>query len=189
MSAPFDIVVAMDDAGGIGAGGRIPWHSPFDLRAFRAITTRRNPDARPTPIVIMGRSTFEGDLKGTPLPQRTNVVVSSSAFCQPPHADFCARRDDVTKHWFRVGDFETALGVGPETAPRFVIGGAKLLETAVSHPALRRMFITRVEGQWGCDTFMPDAPGLWVIEPRATVRDAGLRLRYETWHRVVATGP
>jgi dihydrofolate reductase len=53
----------------IGAGGKIPWHLPGDLKFFKATTLGH--------VVLMGRKTW--DSLGKPLPGRENWVVSRTA--------------------------------------------------------------------------------------------------------------
>ena len=62
----ISIVVAMARNRVIGAGNRLPWSLPEDMKAFRRITTGHP--------IVMGRKTFEAI--GKPLPNRTNFVVS-----------------------------------------------------------------------------------------------------------------
>lgn len=52
----------------IGCGGKLPWHLPEDFRWFKRMTVGN--------VVLMGRKTF--DSLGSPLPNRTNVVLSRS---------------------------------------------------------------------------------------------------------------
>ncbi|HZQ60059.1 MAG TPA: dihydrofolate reductase, partial [Casimicrobiaceae bacterium] len=56
----LELVVAMAANGVIGAGNKLPWRLPADLRHFRRITTGHS--------VIMGRKTW--DAIGRPLPDR-----------------------------------------------------------------------------------------------------------------------
>lgn len=62
------IVAAVARNGVIGARGVIPWHSPEELRLFRAITLGGT--------VIMGRRTYQSI--GHPLAGRRNIIVSST---------------------------------------------------------------------------------------------------------------
>lgn len=57
-------IAAIDEAGVIGVGGKLPWHLPDDLRRFRELTMNRP--------VIMGRTTYES-LPG-PLDGRCVIV-------------------------------------------------------------------------------------------------------------------
>ena len=52
----------------IGNMGRLPWHIPQDMKRFKQLTTGH--------AVLMGRKTFES--LGRPLPERRNVVITSS---------------------------------------------------------------------------------------------------------------
>src|SRR4030066_2268563 len=51
----------------IGRDNTLPWRLPADMRHFRELTTGHP--------VLMGRKTFES--LGRPLPNRTNLVISS----------------------------------------------------------------------------------------------------------------
>ncbi|MFM2295295.1 MAG: hypothetical protein RLZZ350_1708 [Verrucomicrobiota bacterium] len=57
----------------IGAGNKIPWHLPEDFKWFKATTTGH--------VIVMGRKTFESI--GKPLPNRTTIVLSRSAWAHP----------------------------------------------------------------------------------------------------------
>ena len=52
----------------IGKEGKLPWHISEDLKRFKRLTTGH--------AVLMGRKTF--DALGRPLPNRRNVVLSST---------------------------------------------------------------------------------------------------------------
>lgn len=59
------MIYAVSPEGVIGAGGKIPWSYPGDLKRFKRLTLGST--------VVMGRLTFESI--GRPLPGRRNVVV------------------------------------------------------------------------------------------------------------------
>lgn len=64
------IVVALGKGRVIGKGNQLLWRIPDDLKRFKKLTLGHP--------VIMGRKTFESIVKilGTPLPERTNIVVT-----------------------------------------------------------------------------------------------------------------
>lgn len=76
---PVDVIVAATPAGGIGAGGALPWHLPSDMALFKAVTSRtRDPTLQNA--VIMGRKTWASiPPKFRPLKGRLNVVLSGNA--------------------------------------------------------------------------------------------------------------
>jgi F420-dependent oxidoreductase-like protein len=114
------LVAAIAENGVIGAGGRLPWHLPDDLRHFRALTTGN--------VVVMGRRTFE--TIGRPLPRRTTVVVTR----QPGWA-----ADGVVA----AGSLEAALAAADEhPGDAMVVGGAEVYAAAL--PLAERMVLTEV---------------------------------------------
>ena len=62
------IIVAYTNNLLIGKDNSIPWHISDDLKRFKKLTTGN--------VIIMGRKTFES-LGSKPLPNRTNIVISS----------------------------------------------------------------------------------------------------------------
>lgn len=72
----MNLIVAMDDRGGIGRNGNLPWDLPAEMARFTKLTTlttnRGNKNA-----VIMGRKVWESiPPKFRPLKNRLNVVLS-----------------------------------------------------------------------------------------------------------------
>jgi len=63
------LIWAQDYLGGIGTNNKLPWHSKEDLKNFKALTLNST--------IVMGRKTWDS-LKIKPLPNRRNIVLSSS---------------------------------------------------------------------------------------------------------------
>lgn len=82
------IIVAMARNGVIGAGNKLPWHLPGDLKRFRKLTMGHT--------VVMGRRTFES-LPNGPLPGRRNVVLSRSERKFPEGVVVLSGLDEVLK--------------------------------------------------------------------------------------------
>ncbi len=106
----------------IGRDGTLPWHSPEDLRHFKALTAGCP--------VVMGRKTWDS-LPFKPLPGRRNLVVSRTPGLKLEGAEV---------H----GSLPAALGAAfdPSMARVFVIGGQALYESAIEWA--KRLFVTRV---------------------------------------------
>ena len=128
----ISLIVAMDQANGIGKGGRVPWHLHDDLQRFKRLTLGHH--------VIMGRKTFES--LGRPLPGRTNIVITRKTGYAIP-AGLIA------------GSLNKALELAEEAGETeaFVIGGGEIYTQAL--PLAQRIYMTRVEALPGCDTFFP----------------------------------
>lgn len=61
----IELIAALDDKGGIGLDGKLPWpHNPSDLAWFKDVTMGK--------VVIVGHNTYE---KLPPLPGRTLRVL------------------------------------------------------------------------------------------------------------------
>ncbi len=134
---PVSLVVAMAEGRVIGAGGRLPWHLPADLRHFRRLTLGKP--------VVMGRRTFESI--GRPLPGRTNIVVT--------------RKLDVRLPGVAVApDVEAALAMARPLGEAMVIGGAALYAAAL--PLALRIYLTEVHARLDGDTWFPEFdPDQW----------------------------
>jgi dihydrofolate reductase len=149
----FDVVVAADLDWGIGKDAGLPWPKlRGDLAHFRRVTTSTAKEGARNAIV-MGRKTWESkEVACKPLPKRLNVVVSRGAYAVPEGVVAARSLDEAVQ----VKDVESI----------FVVGGAGLLQEGLVHPALRYVYLTRIEGRFGCDVVIPD------LDARKFYRDA-----------------
>ncbi len=144
------IIVAVDEVGGFGKDGRIPWHLPEDLKRFKTITEGH--------ICVMGRRTYQDILearivrdkeKGITEPiteilrGRLSFVVTSNESLETPGATKIKDINEVYKH------------VPPEDNRQvFVIGGRRMFIQALSW--CEHIFLTVVKGgTYDCDVFFP----------------------------------
>ena len=142
----FSIIAAIDQQMGIGKNGTLPWHLPEDLKYFNRIT--KEAESGKENAVIMGRRTWESlPEKFRPLPGRINAVISSNSELELP---------DGVLHFDSLDAALTAMSTSSKIDQVFVIGGAKLYQEAVLHPELERIYLTRIESVFKCDTFFPD---------------------------------
>jgi dihydrofolate reductase len=126
-------VFAVDDKGGIGRDGTIPWpHNSEDMQWFKHATTNS--------IVVMGRSSWDSPDMIKPLPGRINVVVTTRFLDRSDIEQF---RGDVCEGIQRLYEKYPGRNL-------FVIGGANVLIQAL--PALECVYVTRIPGDFMCDT-------------------------------------
>jgi len=164
MSEPtFSLVVATDRNRGIGVGGKLPWRLREDMRHFRELTTGSDNS------VIMGRKTWESiPDKFRPLPGRRNVVMTKNGNYKVP--------DGV---WISAS-LDGALAV--QASNIFVIGGAEVYAEAIDHPGCKDMYLTRVQGEYECDTFFPPCEGLFSFgEVLGAFSENGVDYSIERW--------
>lgn len=127
----ISLIVAMASNRAIGNNGQMPWHLSADLKKFRQITTG-------FPI-IMGRKTY--DAIGRPLPNRTNIIVSTNTDYQ---ADGCVVFNDIN----------SALAHAESLAEQvFIIGGATLYEALLAVADI--LYITEIHQDFIGDTYFP----------------------------------
>lgn len=125
-------IVAADEEDGIGLNNSLPWpHKSEDLQWFKQSTQKA--------IVVMGRKTWEDPKMPKPLPNRYNIVVSSSYIEQGPN--LVVTLDKLDKILQQVNK------------PIWIIGGAKLLEHCL--PVCKELWISRIAGNYNCDTYLP----------------------------------
>jgi glycine hydroxymethyltransferase len=147
----LSIIVAMDPNRVIGNQGRLPWNLPEDLQHFKQATQEKT--------VIMGRKTFQSI--GRPLPNRVNIVMSSTL--QP--------QEGVVVCKSMVEALEKAKQQGKDI---FVIGGSRVYEAAL--PLADQLIISHVKQSYEGDTLFPkfDASAWKLVQeqeyPEFTVR-------------------
>ncbi len=117
----YSMIVAVSTNNVVGKLGKLPWHLKTDLQRFKKLTENHT--------IIMGRRCFESI--GKPLPNRTNIVVSSNTDLEIPGcivkpslqyaADYANSRYDSTP---------------------FIIGGGTLYRQAIN--LVNVLYLTRV---------------------------------------------
>jgi dihydrofolate reductase len=135
------IIVAMEELGGIGKDGKLPWHLPADLKRFKNLTLGH--------CLVMGRKTYHSI--GRPLPGRTSLVISRNP-------DFRAAGCHIIQSFSKA--LEVADMIGEEQV--FVIGGGEIFKLAL--PRADRIYLTEVHVHLDCDTFFPEYdPQEWIL--------------------------
>lgn len=126
------IIVAMDEKGGIGEDGKLPWHISDDLKRFKRLTMGHP--------IIMGRKTHESI--GKVLPGRKNVIITRRQDYQVEGAVICHSPEDALR-----------ACAGAEQV--FITGGAEIYQLFL--PLTNRIYLTRVHQTFpDIDTFFPD---------------------------------
>ena len=120
-------IFAVDQAGGMGKDGCLPWPKmKGDLAHFARLTTGG--------IVIMGRGTYESGDMPCPLPNRKNVVLSKTLPRVKPGMALCRSVADLA----------------PYSENAWVIGGAGVLREL--WPQIDEVWLTVVSGKFPADT-------------------------------------
>ncbi len=144
---PLSIIVAVDEEGGFGKNGEIPWKIPEDLKHFKEVTTDG--------VCIMGRKTYEDMLKMVKarkkkdvelddiLPNRKSFVVTSDTDYEPEGATA------VTSICKAIEELDES-----DKREIFVIGGLRMFIEALSWTT--KIYMTIVKNKsFECDRFFP----------------------------------
>ncbi len=132
----LSIIVAVARNRAIGKDNQLLWHITEDLKYFKQITSGHT--------VIMGRKTFESI--GKPLPNRRNIIISSSLPAQ----------ENVTV----ARSLADAVALANHEEEVFIIGGGSIYNEAL--PLAGRLYYTEVHADYDADTFFPEIDkGCW----------------------------
>ncbi len=162
------MIWAQTENGVIGKDGGIPWHVPEDLAHFRATTTGHP--------VIMGRRTWESfPERFRPLPDRTNIVISTSV-TDLPGAVVVPSLDAAL----------AAAADAPGAAEVWIIGGGRVYADGMAHA--HAALVTVVENAAEGDTLAPALGPDWSLtaltpETGWLESSRGPRYRISLWTR------
>ena len=129
----ISLIAAMSENRVIGAGNRIPWSIPSDLKRFNEITMGHP--------VIFGRKTFESI--GRPLQGRKNIILTEQRNYRIEGASV-------------VHSLADALNLCSNEEEVFICGGGPLYQETISRAD--RIYLTVVHHVFEGDTFFPEIP-------------------------------
>lgn len=140
----------------IGNKGKIPWNLPEDLKHFKDIT-KGSP-------VIMGRKTYNSIIEalGHPLPNRTNIVISTTM--------------QATQEIMVFKSLEDCLKFPNLNNELFVIGGERLYTEAIK--LAKKLYITEIDKSFNGDTYFPKISNDWVINSYSPSENEQFRYRF-----------
>jgi dihydrofolate reductase len=169
----FQVIVAVDRAGGIGRDGGMPWHLPADLKYFARMTkaVAEGNDAAVENTVIMGRRTWDSiPDRFRPLAQRRNIVVSRQAGFHADGAESALSLDH-------------ALAMADPRSSCFVIGGAMIYQLALAHPDCAGLLVTEIDADFECTVRFPSLDAFERVMRGEVQHDNDLEFRFCRWQR------
>jgi dihydrofolate reductase len=142
------MIVAVDRGNAIGwSDGRLPWKIPGDLKRFKALTIQST--------VLMGRKTFESLNRPEGLPERNNLVMSSTMPRNRQVNVINAPLEDAVKA------HQVCLGCEPEDL--WIIGGASVYAEAIEKQLVDEIYLTLVHENSGADVVLPFDLAAWKL--------------------------
>lgn len=134
------VIFAMDETGGIGIHGELPWtHHAEDFKQFRHATMGKP--------MVMGRRTFDS-LPGI-LTGRDHMVITSNPDTLPEHEQVYSARD-----------LQDAIDQYPDVDFVWCIGGKRVIEEAAKFADVIR--ITTMFSEYVCDTIIDADVIQWI---------------------------
>lgn len=159
----MNLIAAVDKNWGIGYKGQLLDHISEDLKYFKEKTTGK--------VVIMGKNTFLSLPNQEPLPNRENLVISSSNF------------DNVKT--FKTP--EDALKYAREKYNEndiFIIGGGMLYRTML--PFCDTAYITKIDKEYIADTFLQNLDDYMdCVDTESLTTKKGLNISFNTYKKRV----
>lgn len=131
----MNLIVAVDEAWGIGRDGGLLTHLPGDMKYFRETTRGK--------IVVMGRKTLESFPDAKPLKNRVNIVLTQNRDYCPEGVTVC---HDVNE------TLETLKQYPEEDI--FIIGGGMIYGEFL--PYCKKAYVTCIHGIFQADTKFVD---------------------------------
>jgi dihydrofolate reductase len=143
----MSLILAMANNRGIGIKGRLPWRIPKDLKFYTKVVTFTK-DPMKKNAVIMGKYTWFSIPKGLrPLPNRINVIVSSTLTRDQLDANENLDLDDV----IICKTYDEAVHTivekyADQVEHIFAMGGTQIYKESLNYPYgfLHRIYLTRV---------------------------------------------
>jgi dihydrofolate reductase len=150
------LIVAISKNYVIGYQNKLPWHLSQDLKHFKQTTLNQH--------VLMGKNTFLSIFSylNKPLPQRTNIVISSTLNAQD-YVQF-----NNVKIYKNLRELYQAYTNFNEII--YVIGGAEIYTQTLPHAS--KLIVSHVEIECDGDAFFPVIDKtLWHIESKIKMDD------------------
>lgn len=144
-----NIIVAYCKNNGIGKDNSLPWKIPSDLKKFKKFTSNdENKKA-----IIMGKNTF-ASIKNKPLPNRDNLILSSTSDINKVYSD-C-----IAKSFKNIKDLEDFVR-NKNYNEIWIIGGESIYNLFMNnYPEtgllnVNNIYITYIDKNFDCDTYFP----------------------------------
>ena len=144
----FNLIVAVCRNNGIGYKGTLPWHIKADLQYFSKLTKGNGRN-----VIVMGNTTWKSlsEHYSLGLPGRDNFIVSHSLSLNETVGNdnrlikSCKTIEEL-EQWMEKKTYEEG----------WIIGGAQLYKTFWDKNTINKCYITYIDKEFECDTFLPE---------------------------------
>ena len=128
----MNMIVAVDANWGIGNKNNLLVRIPADHKMFRNETTGK--------VVVLGRKTLETFPNAKPLPNRTNIILSTNPDYRVKDADVVHSIEELLEHLKKYNDEDI-----------YIIGGASVYEAMLKY--VDTVHVTKIDHEYEADAF------------------------------------
>ncbi len=168
------MILAVDSKKWLGKNNTLAWKISEDMKYFRDTTTNVE-DENKVNMLIMWRKTWESiPEKYRPLPDRINCVLTRDENYEDNGCISYTSLDQC------LDDFRD----NPLVENIFIIGGAQLYNTLLDDSRLEKIYLTQIEGDYGCDVFFDGVPDSFdqVVESEEKI-DNDIKFSFQVYKR------
>lgn len=173
MNKPEVIIIAAlaESNRAIARNGELPWKIPEDSQRFEALTRNHT--------IVVGRKTWDKDLKNSPPENRNIIVVTSN-----PQA---VERELQSLHYpvtvLICTSVQEAVEKAKDSEKIFIAGGATIYAQALEIADIWEL--TLVEGDFEGDTFFPEYQYLIGDNFELVALEQRPGFRFETYRKII----
>lgn len=140
----MNAIVAVDNNWAIGCKNKLLVRIPADHKNFRQETTGK--------VVVLGRKTLETFPQGMPLPNRTNIILSTNPDYRVKDAVVVHSKEELTEELTKYRSEDI-----------YIIGGESVYRMML--PECDVVHVTKIDHTYEADAYFPDldAAGEWEI--------------------------
>ena len=159
----INIISALCRNNGIGYRNKLPWHYSKDMKYFAQLT-KNKPELREKNAVLMGRNTWNSLPK--PLPNRSNYIISNTCSGN----GFFDSIDGCLEHC-RENKYSNV----------WIIGGETIYCQTISKDYIDKLYLTRIDVDYDCDTFFPTIPNNYALISEVNECEKNSKLVFEIY--------
>lgn len=165
-------IVAADNNWGIGSNNDLLAHIPEDMKMFKEITTGGS--------IVVGRKTYDS-LPKKPLPNRTNIIITSEAKEKPElkKSNTIIANMEYIKTWLSNDE------VIRDNNGIYIIGGGMIYKELL--PFCERVYITKIHQTYdNADTYFPNIDDMpeWEMTSSSEIKEYnGVRYQFCIYDR------
>jgi len=172
----FNIILATDSKNWIWKNNKLAWDIPEDLKYFKDITSKTQ-DLAKLNWVIMWRKTWESiPTKFRPLPNRINCILSRTL----KKESINSKINDFVLYFNNFDHCLEELSKKDNIENIFLIWGSSLYNQFINHPNLDKIYLTKIEWDFKCDTFFDWIPDNFIVESYTDTSEDNW-IKYSFW--------